>query len=243
MSLSTIKERFRNSYFHPRYLAQREILKIIKEEGPTLTGKLLDVGCGKKPYAGYLPGVDRHIGLDIPVSMHGNSEVDVFGTGLNLPFAAQSFDSILCTEVLEHTQQPVLAIKEMNRVTKLGGLLLLTVPFSEQLHEEPYDFFRFTIHGVRQLLISNGWVILRLHKRGGTFLELGYRTSSFLYSTIGATRTETGGLNPRPVLGPLVIAICTLVQLFSDLLDHLWQVDLSTIGYGIVAQKVAEADK
>jgi SAM-dependent methyltransferase len=236
-----IKERFRNTYFHPRYLAQREIVRIIEEEGRILSGMLLDIGCGKKPYAAYLSNVTSYIGLDMPFSMHGHSDIDVFGTGLDLPFAAGSFDNILCTEVLEHTAQPVVALREMYRVVKPGGSLLLTVPFSEQLHEEPYDFYRFTIHGIRTLLNSSGWQIIRIHKRGGTFLELGYRTSSFLYTSIGASRTESGGLNPRPVIGPLVVGLCTLVQLVSDLLDRVWKVDLSTIGYGIVARKVVEA--
>jgi SAM-dependent methyltransferase len=235
-----IKERFRNTYLHPRYLAQREIIRIIEKEGQILSGKLLDIGCGKKPYADYLSNVTSYIGLDMPFSMHGYMAIDVFGTDLDLPFAAGSFDNILCTEVLEHTPEPVIALREMNRVIKPGGILLLTVPFSEQLHEEPYDFYRFTVYGIQTLLKSSGWQIIRIHKRGGTFLELGYRTSSFLYTSIGASRTESGGLNPRPVIGPLVIAVCALVQLLSDLLNSLWKVELSTIGYGIVAKKVVE---
>ena len=235
--LAKLKDLLKDSFFHPRYLAQRQLLNLIESEGNQLTGKLLDVGCGRKPYQSLLNCITEYIGLDVPSSMHGLDNVNVVGTSMALPFMGDCFDSILCTEVLEHVPEPVVALKEMARVTKPGGLLLLTAPLSEQLHEEPYDFYRYTRYGLLYILQKSGWHVLNIKTRGGAWLELGYRFSSFLYTTIGAKRTPSGGLKPRILIGPLVVLICALVQATSWVLNKIWESDLSTIGYGILARK------
>ncbi len=237
MVWNRLKETFRYSYIHPRYLAQRELKRVIEIEGPKLQGRLLDVGCGKKPYAKLIRNVDFYIGLDVPTTMHGIAKLDVIGTAMALLFQVGTFDSILCTEVLEHLPEPLIALKEMYRVTKPGGMLLLTVPLSEQLHEEPYDFYRFTKYALEHLLGQAGWQIQKIYERGGTWLELGYRFSSFLYSVIGATRQSSGALQPRLIVGPLIIALCVIVQLMTSALDKIWRIPLSTIGYAVVAER------
>lgn len=232
-----LKQRFAYSYLHPRYLAQRELRHCVMQEAALLRGTLLDVGCGKKPYADLIQ-VDTYIGLDVPTSMHGIQKVDVIGTAWRLPFRDQVFDSILCTEVLEHVPDPVAALQEMRRVTRTHGVLLLTVPLSEQLHEEPYDFYRFTRYALTDLLDKTGWRVKRIHERGGVWLELGYRLSSALYTELGARRASGGALQPRLILGPLIVVACTLIQLIASRLDHLWRSSLSTIGYCVVAEKI-----
>lgn len=122
-------------------------------------------------------------------------------------------------------------------MTKPAGILLLTVPLSEQLHEEPYDYYRFTKYGLAYLLNKSGWEILKLYERGGTWLELGYRFSSFLYSSMGATTNNDGTLKTRLFLGPLTIMLCAGIQLVAHILDMIWKSRLSTIGYNVVAQK------
>jgi SAM-dependent methyltransferase len=235
--LSRIINAMRNSYIHPRYLAQREITRIILLEEKSLHGKLLDVGCGRKPYRQFVSQVKEYIGLDVPSTIHNINNADVVGSSLALPFKNNYFDSILCTEVLEHIPEPLVALQEVARVTKQGGSLLITVPMSEQLHEEPYDFYRFTQYSLVHLLDKSGWKMIRLYKRGGTWLELGYRFSSFIYSTIGAQRTPSGYLKRRFLLAPLVALFCALIQIVVSCLDSVWKSDLSTIGFGILAQK------
>jgi SAM-dependent methyltransferase len=241
MAWTQWKQRFRDSYLHPRFLAQRALRQWIASEAQMACGRLLDIGCGRKPYASLFPHVQSHVGLDVPSTMHGLSEVDVVGTGWALPFCAGSFDTILCTEVLEHTPEPLVVLSEMWRVTKPNGVLLLTVPLSEQLHEEPYDYYRFTKYSLTYLLQKSGWNIVRVGERGGAWLELGYRFSSFLYSSLGATTALDGTLKPRLLLGPPTIALCALVQVLATMMDGIWHSRLSTIGYGIVAQKGAAA--
>ena len=231
------KQNWRYSVIHPRYLANRELRNLINAEREVIRGILLDVGCGEKPYQALLSNVTRYIGIDIPTSIHGSTHIDVNASASNIPFMDASFDCVLCTEVLEHTPEPLIVLREIFRVVKSDGYLLLTVPFSEQLHEEPHDYYRFTPYSLEYLLKQSGWDILRIRNRGGTWLELGYRLSSFLYTSIGANRDPSGYLHMRPILGPLIVILTMMVQICSLILDKLWRSDLSTIGYGILAQK------
>lgn len=227
----------KSSIIHPRFLANRELRNYISLEANILNGRLLDIGCGKKPYLEFIKNYDSYIGIDMPSTIHGSSKLNSYGSALALPFSDSSFDSILCTEVLEHVPNPLIALQEMYRVARPGSVLLLTVPFSEQLHEEPYDYFRYTIHGLVHLLTTSKWNILRYHNRGGAWLELGYRFSSLLYSAIGAKRDETGYLHPRLIMVLPINFICILVQMFFSLFDRIWKVNFSTIGYVVIAQK------
>src|SRR5690606_2282864 len=65
-----------------------------------------------------------------------------------------AFDSILCTQVLEHVKNPFLAVGELHRVLKPGGKLFLTVPFLNNIHMEPHDYWRFTEYSIAHLLSS-----------------------------------------------------------------------------------------
>lgn len=237
MIWENLKHRVFHSYLHPRHLAQRELRRLVALEASNLRGKLLDVGCGRKPYAEFFNHVDAYVGIDVPTTMHGTEFVDVMATAQALPFKDACFDGILCTEVLEHCPEPTQVLEEMRRVSKPGGYLLLTVPLSEQLHEDPFDFYRFTVHGLTYLLGKTGWQIQRIHPRGGTWLEIGYRLSSALYTVIGAKKDSFGASHPRLFLGPIAIFICAVVQWVASVINNLAPTPLSTIGYSVIARR------
>jgi SAM-dependent methyltransferase len=62
-----------------------------------------------------------------------------------------SFDVIVCTEVLEHVANPFAAVAEINRMLKSGGHAYITTPFNFRIHGPLPDNWRFTEHGLRQL--------------------------------------------------------------------------------------------
>ena len=87
-----------------------------------LKGRLIDIGCGTKPYRKLLaPYVTEHVGVDHPRTLHDKSKMDVFGSAYELPIQNESFDCALCTVVLEHLEEPVLALQECYRILKRGG--------------------------------------------------------------------------------------------------------------------------
>ena len=122
-------------------------------KGRNRSGVLLDLGCGERPYKNeYDVYVKKSVGIDVPWSLHEKHHIDAFGKAEMLGFKNESFDVILFTSVLEHVENPSKALQEASRVLKNNGILILTVPFMVPLHEQPYDFYRFTPFSLEILL-------------------------------------------------------------------------------------------
>ncbi len=90
-----------------------------------------------------------------------------------MPFAAQSFDTAVCMQVLEHLPMPQEALIEIHRVLRTGGRQVLSAPQSWALHMEPHDYFRFTPHGLEALLTRAGFKIEQLRPCGIFFASVG----------------------------------------------------------------------
>jgi ubiquinone/menaquinone biosynthesis C-methylase UbiE len=143
-----------------------------------LSGRLIDIGCGIKPYKNMLaPYLTEHIGLDHKGTMHDKSNIDLFGNAYQIPVESAAFDSAICTAVLEHLEEPEKAIKETYRVLKAGGYAIYTVPFFWHLHEEPRDFYRFTKYGLKYLFEKNGFEIVELKPLSGFWVTFGQSLS------------------------------------------------------------------
>jgi len=95
---------------------------------------------------------------------------DFYYDGKTIPFENDSFGLVISTQVLEHVPSPAMLIREMVRVLKPGGILILTLPFVYPEHEIPYDFFRFTRYGIEALLEENG-LTLQLLEPDTTAIE------------------------------------------------------------------------
>lgn len=152
---------------NPFYLIRSALFNAIRKEAPHLKGKLLDFGCGRKPYQNLFK-VDEYIGMDIQTSghNHNNSLVDVYYDGKHIPFPDNYFDAVFCSEVIEHVFDPEIILPEILRVCKPGAKILLTVPFCWNEHEMPFDYARYSSVGMRHLLEKNGFRNLQLRKTG-----------------------------------------------------------------------------
>ena len=153
------------------YLHRRKILDSLLENLPHLKGTLLDVGCGNKPYRSLID-CKEYVGVDIASSPHLSENFDKVFDGLHLPFADESFDSIICTEVIEHCIDPDMLFKEMSRVLKMGGYAFITAPMFIEHHEIPYDLRRLTYYGMKQLSEENGFTVKAIEDRGSIFCVL-----------------------------------------------------------------------
>lgn len=139
-----------------------------------MRGRLIDIGCGPKPYAELLaPYVSEHVGLDHGGTLHTRSEVDLWGTAYEIPAPDASFDSALCTAVLEHLEEPEAALRECHRVLRSGGVAIYTVPFIWHLHEEPRDFYRFSKYGLKYLFEKVGFELVELSALSGFWATFG----------------------------------------------------------------------
>jgi SAM-dependent methyltransferase len=130
---------------------------------------MMDFGCGQKPYRS-LFSVDDYVGVDFenPGHPHLNESIDVFYDGKTLPFLDGQFDSIFSSEVFEHVFNIDDILKELNRVLKINGLILITCPFAFCEHEVPNDFARYTSFALRHLFTKNGFEIEEQVKTGNS---------------------------------------------------------------------------
>ena len=163
------------SYWSPIKIAADLILKTITEVVPKYArGRLIDIGCGTKPYAHiFSPYVSSYFGVDFaPTSSHHYGEstkADLFIDGTDTKLPSESFDTVLSTQVLEHVLETDRYIVECYRLLAKGGIGIFTIPFVWQTHAEPNDFFRFTRYALEQLFKQHGFRIVELRPIGGAY--------------------------------------------------------------------------
>ncbi|MBE0627716.1 MAG: class I SAM-dependent methyltransferase [Burkholderiales bacterium] len=163
------------SLANPAYFVVRHAGTLLRDEAERyFCGRLLDIGCGNKSKQ-LLVGdlVDEYVGLDHADTLHDLTQADLIGNAYEIPVPDASFDSVLCTAVLEHLEDPRAALLEAFRILKPGGYALYTAPLYWHLHEEPRDFFRYTRHGLQHLFSAAGWEIIDIVSMSGfwgTFL-------------------------------------------------------------------------
>jgi SAM-dependent methyltransferase len=152
-------------FTNPFFITRIKLFKEIKHNASFISGKILDVGCGNKPYQSLFNSTE-YIGMDIEVSGHNhtNENIDIYYDGLTFPFEDNQFDSIICSQVLEHIASPKVTISEIHRVLKRGGYVLFTLPFLGEEHEQPYDFYRYTSFGIKNLLEINNFQVQKIVK-------------------------------------------------------------------------------
>lgn len=156
---------FLGLFINPFYFARKGLYNNIKKYSCEISGSLLDVGCGRKPYRS-LFNVESYIGMDIENEGHdhSNEDIDVYYDGNQFPFDDNTFDAIITNQVFEHVFNPDTFLKEMHRVLKLNGKLLLTVPFVWDEHEQPNDFARYSSFGLKYEIEKNGFKIAKQSK-------------------------------------------------------------------------------
>ncbi|MBW2624540.1 MAG: class I SAM-dependent methyltransferase [Deltaproteobacteria bacterium] len=148
--------------FHPQWLIHGREKKLLAGIGDALEGRVLDIGCSDQRLRPYLKKGTRYIGLDYYDTAENwyQTKPQVYGDAAALPFHDSAMDSIVLLDVLEHLPGPETCLKEISRVLTPGGLLILQVPFLYPLHDEPLDYHRWTIHGLRSITRRFGFIAL-----------------------------------------------------------------------------------
>jgi len=137
-----------------------------------MSGIMLDFGCGRRPYQD-LMFVNKYLGLDIEESgaEKKHKSADIYYDGKIIPLDSNYLDSLFSTEVFEHVFNISEVLSEINRVLKVGGKMLLTIPFAWPEHEIPYDYARYTSFGIKDLLNKHGFSIIK-HEKTGSYVEM-----------------------------------------------------------------------
>ena len=191
-------------------------------------GKLVDYGCGNKPYRPFFPEVNDYVGVDVEQNNLGNVEVTIAPAD-PLPMESESVDTVLSTQVLEHIPDPARYLKEASRILRRGGKLILTCPGAYMLHEEPRDYFRYTQYGLKYLLETSGLRVVRIDPAGGAWRLLG---QTFLNHRTFSPKIRI------PILSDIFFYLTVImVNIVASLLDTLNTNKKDTVNYMVVAEK------
>ena len=216
----------RRRYFSPAYYSQYDItLPLILQHAQ---GRLIDLGCGDMPFRKLIePRVTAYDSLDyFPRSKSITYVADIQAMST---IEDNTYDTAICLEVLEHVPDPFRAGREIHRIVRPGGILILSVPHLNRLHEEPHDYYRFTHYGLRTLLEKSGFTVTALKKRGGLFSFLGHQIATLALTSVWQI----------PLLRDLIWFLNSwlVTRLFYRLDQILDPTGIYAIGYSAVACK------
>ena len=147
-------------------------------------GHCLDCGAGRSPYAPLLAATATRVTV---VDIEDRSgHVDLIADIQDMPqLADASFESVLCTQVLEHVPEPARAVGELARVLIPGGHLILSVPHLSAIHEAPNDYFRYTRFGLESLCRAAGLEVVEVSATAGLVAFVAHGVSVGLMTSLG----------------------------------------------------------
>ena len=163
----------------PSWSIRAPLAAWIREQAATVRpARVLDVGCGVKPYFPYFePWVEEYVGVDVVE----NPYADVLGPVEALPLEDGRFDLVLCNQVLEHCDDPAQAVRELHRVTAPGGRVLASTHGVQVYHPSPNDLWRWTHAGLARLFEQNAaWSSVAVEPGAGTVACLGMLIATYI---------------------------------------------------------------
>lgn len=220
---------------HHNWLIDRINDRFTRGNAQLYRGTLYDLGCGEASYRDFfLEYANRYIGVDWAESFHSTRADIIADLNEPLPVDSEVADTIVSLSVLEHLSQPQLMLVEACRMLKPGGTILCQVPWQWWIHEAPYDFFRYSPHGLQLMFREAGFVNVVLQPSAGFFTTIALKWNYF------STRFLRGAF---PVCWALLAAILPLwcigqwaAQLLDRVLDRNWS--LEAPGYYVTARKL-----
>jgi SAM-dependent methyltransferase len=208
---------------------------------------VLDVGAGSSPYRALFAHTNfrTHDFCQLKPEQllggSGYSPIDYVSDVTAIPAPDGSFEVILCTEVLEHVPEPIAAIKEMARLLKPGGTLLLTAPLGSGLHQQPFHFYGgYTPHFYQRVLKEAGMTVELIEPNGNFYRFFAQEFGRFVLRS--APWRAGMPLLARLVWAPVWAGFAATSAVFFPLaraLDHTDRVKDFTVGYHVRAVKLA----
>ena len=185
-------------------------------------GRTLDLGAGKAKYKHIITQASCEY---ITSDKFAGENVDVVCDIERTAFDDDYFDTVICTQVLEHLPNPWAAIQEMERILKPGGIAIVTVPFIGAYHEDPKDYFRYSPVGLEVIFYANNFETV----------EKGYYGKRF---TVLAQFIEFTYFNPyKKKKGKIARKFMKLVYSFGGFLDRFIKDEIVYTTTYIIARK------
>lgn len=215
------------------YIVMRYLIADLKNAIQNYSaGSVLDIGCGNKPYQNLFSNrITSYTGCDVVQS--SLNCVDVICPSTALAFNDESFDTVFTTQVIEHVEDPFKMIAEAKRVLKSNGVIILSAPFTWELHEEPYDFYRYTKYGLEHMLKEAGFSVVQIKANGGKWAALVQMNINIIYSSFNQK-----GIFNKILKGLFInLRFTSLLNRLGRWLDTKYHDELLTLNYVVVARK------
>jgi len=194
------------------YISQPDrilLLKQMNKFSKYIKGVVLDVGSGECSRYEKFFDFEKYTKMDIV-----GDNMDIIGSAESIPLDDNKVDAVVCTQVFEHLKHPKIAAMEIFRVLKKGGYLIVTAPQTNELHEEPNDFFRYTRYGLAIVFEDAGFEVIDCQKRGGFFSVIAQMKIRYLIDRFA--------LYKRPIIGKCFnqfIKIYSATMMWLDKID------------------------
>lgn len=218
----------------PNYLIYKNLFKDLENAiSKYATGKVLDIGCGNKPYESLFTNITKYEGCDIVQS--SDKKVDIVCPATEIAAENEQYETVFSSQVLEHVQDHLKMLQEANRVLKKGGTIILSAPMCWEHHEVPYDYFRFTKYGMQYIFEKAGFSVIEIKSNGGKWAFLGQMTQNIILSS---TQNKKNIL--RKIFRVFHLAFVKLIiNAFYSLLERIDRdEEFITINFVVVAKKI-----
>lgn len=160
----------------------RDVRALLAELPQVADAVALDLGCDKSPYRTEL--ADRGYAVrTLDITRDGGADYAGTAEATGLPDA--SYDLVLCTQVIEHCMNPWAAVREIHRILRPGGHLVVSAPHVWFYHPHPTDHWRYTQEGMLHLVRDAGLEPIVLLAQGGTVLTLLQVLNFLCYGVFG----------------------------------------------------------
>lgn len=218
------------------------IYRDLRDKLPKYKGRILDIGCGDQPYKSLLPKESIYNGLEIGdcnLKFNNYAKGTIIYDGNYLPFKDNSFNYIICIEVLEHSTDPLFMLSECYRVLESNGELLLTIPFQARWHYIPYDYWRFTPSGLKNIFYKSKFTNVVVSYRGTDITVAWYKLNA-LIARILLSRTENILLRYIMIMIGLLLAPIFILFSIIGYLSARFKIGSpdDCLGYTVTSEKI-----
>lgn len=214
------------------WLAKKNVNDKVRGVLARFSGTVIDLGCGTRPFeADILLHAKQYIGLDWSNTLHGTHANVVADLNQPLPIADASADHVVSFEVIEHLAEPATMLGEAARILRSGGALTLSAPFQWWIHEEPWDYQRFTHYGLEYQLRKVGFTEIAITP------TTGFWSMWLLKFNYQSARLIRGPRVLRMAIRAFLIPIWWLNQTVAPWFDKIWPEERETAGYFVTARK------
>ena len=240
-----LKRSLKKSSFYDYVTLNRDAWISAQAKLITPGSRVLDVGAGSCPYREQFSHCDYMTqdfgGLEqVQLRDGGYGKIDYACDAAKIPAPDNYFDAILCTEMLEHVPHPIAIVRELGRLLRSGGTLILTAPLGSGIHQEPYHYYGgYTPYWFNKFLKESGFANISIMPNAGSFRAFGWESIRFMRLT-----------NPFALRAPVLIRvawalpwllalpfIAGLIPVMSHFLDRYDTEQRFTAGYHVLAIK------